>query len=340
MELTEREQKVLFHVIDEFIQTGEPVASAAVARKDAINLSSATVRNVMGGLEQAGYLVQPHTSAGRVPTAGGMRQYVDLLARYAVATQPRLALGPPIEEPPHEDPRGIARWATTVLADLSELAGLVLGPEPGKKRIHDVRLVALGSHRVLSIFVEDSGSTVERITTFEEAVTPSDLTLMQNYLTEIGRGRTLAELRKRVRAELTETRGQYRRFITHALAVAHDVGIEQKSDLHVEGAFRFVELGDDMERISGILRALEEKERVIQILDQVWDARSPVAIIGPESGWDLADDLSFVICGYYRGSDRAGLVGVLGPMRMDYSRVIPLVDHVARVLSTELETSA
>lgn len=341
MELNDREQKVLFHVIDDFIRSGEPVASSAVAKKDTIAVSPATVRNVMGALEDAGYLVQPHTSAGRVPTAQGMRRYVDLLSRYGGAHDDRgLEIGTDVEDPPQEDSRAAARWAGAVLADLSDLAGLVLGPDPNSVRVRDVRLVSLGPRRVLAIFVEDDGSTVERVTTFEEPIHPGDLEPMQNYLTELGRGRTLPQLRARVRSELTETRGHYQRFMTQALAVAHEVGLHHRSDLHVEGAFRFVELASDLERVGQILRALEEKERVIEILDQVCDARHPVAIIGPESGWDLADELSFVLCGYYRGPDRAGLVGVLGPMRMDYARVIPLVDHVARVLSTELETSA
>ena len=340
MELTEREQKVLFHVIDEFIRHGEPVASGTIARKDAIDVSSATVRNVMGALEETGFLVQPHTSAGRVPTALGMRRYVDLLARHGVvADDAELQIASDMEEPPYENPRNVARWATGTLADLSELAALVLGPDPATRRVRDVRLVSLGPRRVLSLFVEDDGTTVEHVTTFETPVHPAELVPMQNYLTELGRGRTLSDLRGRVRAELTEARGQYQRFMTNALAVAHDVGLNQRSDLHVEGAFRFVELAGDLERVSAILRALEEKERVIQILDHVCESRRPVAIIGPESGWDLAEELSFVICGYYRGGDRAGVVGVLGPMRMDYARVIPLVDHVARVLSTEFETS-
>lgn len=340
MELSEREQKVLFHVIDEFIRSGDPVASGTVAKREPIQVSSATVRNVMGKLEDGGFLVQPHTSAGRIPTAQGMRRYVDLLARFGEQEDANLMMASELEEPPYESPREVARWATTTLADLSELASLVLGPDPATRRVRDVRLVALGPRRVLSLFVEDDGSTVEHVTTFEEPIHPGDLVPMQNYLSELGRGRTLAELRVRVREELTETRGKYQRFMTRALALAHDVGLNQRTDLHVEGAFRFVELASDLERVGSILKALEEKERVVQILDQVCEGRRPIAVIGPESGWDLADELSFVICGYYRGGDRAGVVGVVGPMRMDYARVIPLVDHVARVLSTELETSA
>lgn len=338
MELSEREQKILLHVIDEFIRSGEPVPSSVVAAHPAVAVSSATVRNVMGGLESAGYLVQPHTSAGRVPTAAGMRRYVDLITRHGEPLDERgLELSAGFDDLPPEEPQAAVKWATAVLADLTELAGIVLGPDPSSSRVRDVRLVSLGPRRVLAIFVEDDGSTVERVTTFEAPVDPADLIRMQNYLAELGRGRTLAQLRTRVRAELTETRGHYQRFMTQALALAHDVGAEKRTDLHVEGVFRIVELARDLDRVSGLLRALEEKERVIQILDQVCDARTPVAIIGPETGWDLTDELSFVLCGFYRGADRAGLVGVLGPMRMDYARVIPLVDRVARVLSTELE---
>ena len=338
MELNDREQQILFHVIDDFIANGEPVASRVVAAREEIDVSSATIRNVMGRLEEAGYLVQPHTSAGRVPTALGMRSYVDLLSRFGAFEEPTTALG--IDVPPPEEPVAATRWATSLLADLSELAALVLGPDPASRRIRDVRLVALSPRRVLSIFVEDDGGTVEHITTFEAPLETTELSAMQRYLAELGTGCTIEELRRRVRDELIEDRGSYHQFISRALALAHGVGAEQRSDLHVEGAFRVVELADDLNRVGKLLRALEEKERVIQILDQVYEARRPITIIGPETGWDLAEDLSFVLCGFYRGADRSGLVGVLGPMRMDYARVIPLVDNVARVLSTELETSA
>lgn len=336
MKLTEREQQVLFHVIDAFIGTGAPVSSGAVARRSEISVSSATVRNVLGSLEERGYLVQPHTSAGRVPTALGMRRYVDLLAEYGREHRVELATAE-LEDPPLEDPRAIARWAASLLAELSDLAGLMLGPNPRTRRVRDVRLVALDPRRVLSIFIDDDGSTVERVTTFDQPINPADLLPMQNYLSQLGRGLTLSELRARVRKELTDARGVYRRFMMQALVLAHEVGEEQRSDLHVEGAFRFVEMAENLERASALLHALERKELVIQILDQACETRTPIAVIGPESGWELANDLSFVLCGYYHGADQAGVVGVIGPMRMDYSRVFPLVDHVARVLSTELD---
>jgi heat-inducible transcriptional repressor len=338
-ELTAREQQILFHVIDDFIRHGEPVSSAAVAKRNDVDVSSATVRNTMAALEEAGYLSQPHTSAGRVPTPRGMRNYVDLIASRAWEDSP---LGVEFPEPPADDGmRTIARWASSLLSEHTDLAGLVMGPDPRNARIRDVRLVSLGPRRVLAIFVEDDGSTLERITTFEEPVDPKDLVSMQNYLAELGRGETLLRLRARVRGELTETRTRYKRLRRQALAVAHEATREHPVDLHVDGAFKFVEFADDLERIRDILRALEEKEHVIEILDQVCEnARSPVTVIGPESGWEVGDDLSFVLCGYYRGPERAGVVGVLGPMRMDYARVIPLVDRVARVLNRELEVRA
>lgn len=336
-ELSEREKKILFLVIDEFIRFGEPVASSAVANREEVAVSSATVRNVMAELERAGYLAKPHTSAGRIPTAAGMRVYVDILSEQSVSALP---VFDELEHPDSHDMRQVARWASTILSDLSRGAGLVLGPDPNRNKIRDARLVALDPRRVLAIFVTDEGSTIERITTFEEPLYPADLLPMQNYLIELGRGATLSALRAKVRQELTERRTRYRRFMTHALAVAHEVTQEHRADLHVEGAFKFVEWAEDMARLRDLLQAVEERERVIEILDQVCTARDPVAIIGPESGWDLGDDLSFVVCSYYRGEDQAGVVGVLGPLRMDYARVIPLVDHVARVLSRELDSRA
>lgn len=339
-ELSERERKILFLVIDDFIRHGEPVSSAAVAAHEGVSVSSATVRNVMAELERAGYLVQPHTSAGRIPTATGMRVYVDVLVANAQSALSAANMPIRVDDPDADDVHAVARWASSVLSELSRGAGLVLGPDPNRVTVSDVRLVALGPRRVLAIFVSDDGTTTERVITFEEPVDPADLLPMQNYLAELGRGETLPALRAKVRSELTETRTRYKKFMRQALAVAHEVIRDHRANLHVEGSFKLVEWAEDASRLRELLRALEEKERVIEILDQVCHARTPVTIIGPESGWDLGGDLSFVLCGYYRGDNPAGLVGVLGPLRMDYARVIPLVDHVARVLSRELEARA
>ncbi len=339
-ELSDRHKKILFLVIDEFITHGEPVASSAVARREGVKVSSATIRNVMADLERNGFLAQPHTSAGRVPTALGFRSYVDVLVSDAGRQSAAARLPEGLAEPDGDDVRAVARWASAVLSQLSEGAGLVLGPDPNRTKIVDVRLVSIDVRRVLAIFVNDDGTTIERVITFEIPIDPHDLVPMQNYLAEIGRGATLPALRTRVRQELTDRRTQYKKFMTQALAVAHEVAREHRADLHVDGTFKFVEWAEDMQRLRDLLQAVEERERVIEILDQVCAERVPVTVIGPESGWELGDDLSFVLCGYYKGDDQAGVVGVLGPLRLDYARVIPLVDHVARVLSRELESRA
>lgn len=336
-ELTSREKSILVYVIRSFLEDGEPVSSGAVARSGVVDVSSATIRNSMAELEHKGLLAQPHTSAGRVPTLPALRFFVDAVASfYDIDAEVDPGLMRLRDRPPSE----VARLAGSMLSEMTQLAGIVLGPRLERVRLRDVRIVALRPEKLLAVVVTEDGRALERIVVLDEPVDALILARAQNYLSEFVKGLTLHELRERIRSELAEAQSTYRDFVRTALAVSARVAEDDSTtEVHVEGRLNLLEhqdVSNDAERVRELLRALDDRENLVRILDALCDSRRPVTLIGPEVGGSLGDGFSLVLCGYYRGLEQAGLVGVLGPVRMNYARMIPLVDRTARMLSREL----
>jgi heat-inducible transcriptional repressor len=339
--LTERQRKILFRVIDEFIVTGEPVSSASVARSQVVDVSSATIRNVMADLEAHGMLYQPHTSAGRMPTPAGTRCYVDYLHAN------NRTLGNPFREELDREFCGlgdrvesVTKRAGELISRLSSLTSIVSMTSLQNVRLRDIKLSRLGENRVLVILVADDGRVYNRVVRMSASVEQGLLNKIQNYLTDLVGGQTLGEVRRRVADERRLAEARYVDYVRTALEIGRKALAETpEPDVHVEGTLNIMdhrEFSDDVGRLRELLRALDEKDRMVQLLDKVCEARRSQALIGPELGWDLGDDLSLIFCDYYRGDEHMGVIGVLGPIRMDYARVIPLVDYAADVLSREL----
>lgn len=339
--LTERQRKILFRVIDEFIVTGEPVSSASVARSRVVDVSSATIRNVMADLEEAGLLFQPHTSAGRVPTPAGTRRYVNFLYEHNTSLQ-----NPSREQLDREFSRlgdgieSVAKRAGELISRLSSLTSIVSLTSLRKVRLKDIKLSLLGDSRVLVILVAEDGRVYNRVVRMVEPIEQGLLTKIQRYLTDLVGGQTLRAVRRRVEDERHLAEARYRDHVRQALEIGRKALEETPGpEVHVEGTLNIMdhrEFSDDVDRLRELLRALDEKDRVVQLLDKVCETRRSQALIGPELGWDLGDDLSLIVCDYYRGDEHMGSIGLLGPIRMDYARVIPLVDYAADVLSREL----
>ena len=341
LSLTDRQSKILFRVIDEFIATGEPVASASVARSEVVDVSSATVRNAMAKLEEMGLLFQPHTSAGRIPTPAGTRRYVNHLY-----TQNR-ALENPYRDTLEREFEGLGAGVETatkgvgeLISRLSHLTSIVSVTSLQKVRLRDINLTLLGEARLLVVLIAEDGRVYNRVVRMQEPLDQSLATQIQNYLSELIGGSTLAEVRRRVEDERRMAEALYHDFIKRALEIGRKALAETPGpEVHVEGTVNILdhqEFSRDLDRLRELLRTLEEKDRVAALLDKVWDAPQSQALIGPELEWGLGDDLSLIFCDYYRGNEQMGIIGVLGPIRMDYASVIPLVDYAASVLSREL----
>ncbi len=341
LSLTERQRLILFRVIGEFIATGEPVSSASVARSQAFDVSSATIRNEMANLEGLGLLFQPHTSAGRMPTPSGTRCYVNHLHEnnetlenpYPEIFKREMSdLGQSLDS--------VTKRAGELISQLSSLTSIVSLTSLQNVRLTEIKLSDLGDRRLLVILVAQDGRVYNRVVRMAQDLGGALINKIQNYLNELVVGQTLAEVRRRVEDERRLAEARYRDFVHHALEIGRKALEETPGPVvHVEGTLNILdhhEFSSDVDRLRELLRALEEKDRVVALLEKVCEARRSQALIGPELGWDLGDDLSLIFCDYYRGDEPMGVIGVLGPMRMDYARVIPLVDHAARMLSTEL----
>lgn len=342
--LSDRQRNILFRVIDEFIMTGEPVASSTVAKSGEVRVSSATVRNDMARLEEMGYLHQPHTSAGRVPTAAGTRRYVNYLysQRHRLDASLRQAVDHQFG-PGDASADDLVRRAGEMISKLSRLTSIASLTNLESVRLSEMSLSTLGGNRVLALLIAQDGRIFKRVVRLDETLEPVLLNRIQNYLSELVAGRTLAQVRQRVATERAAAARRYRDYVARALEIGHQaIEAAGGAELHVEGTVHILdvdEIRQDAGRLRGLLGALEEKERVLALLDKIYEARNAQALIGPELGWDLGDDLSLIFCGFYRGGERMGVIGLLGPMRMDYARIIPLVDHTAHVLSEELDSS-
>lgn len=343
--LTERQIEILVRVVESFNATGRPVGSTTVARQEGVDVSSATIRNVMAEMEEIGLLYQPHTSAGRMPTWAGMRRYVDHLVETGrVQGESDIDWRRHLRASDDHNLETVVRSAGTIISQLSQLTTIVSSPEITEVRLRDVHLSKLSGQRILVVLVTEDGRVFNRPVHLDEPVDDESLRRMRNFLSAQVVGLSLRQVRRRVRRKLKEAEHQYRKFMHRALEIGREVvEMATRSELFIEGSLHMLdvsELTGDLERARDVLRTLEEGERLLEVLDRICETPKAQTLIGPELGEEWGDGLSLVACGYFHDGRQVGLLGILGPMRMDYTRVIPLVEHAADVLSTELESIA
>lgn len=335
--LDERSRRVLSAIVRDYIQGGEPVGSHSIARRPDVDVSSATVRAVMADLEELGLLEKPHTSAGRIPTARGYRYYVDTLLRVKQPLpEEREEIERGAQEPLQLDARLV--HASRALHALTRHAGVVAGPRPQSERLSRVEFVRLREGRVLAVLVARSGAVRNRLLVLPAGSGGPELERAANYLNSLIEGLTLSEAQARVRAEMARDRRELGEAQARALALgAQAVQVEQP-ELRIEGQSSLLEdkaLAHDLSKVRALFRALEEKEQLLAVLDRTLEAQELRIFIGAESGI-VEPDLAIVAAPYRLKGEVVGALGVIGPTRMDYSRVIPLVELTARTLGLSL----
>ncbi len=339
--LDERGQRVLNAIIASYIGgSGEPVGSAAVARRADLDVSPATVRAVMADLEMLGYLEKPHTSAGRVPTDRGFRLFVDsvVLARPG---EPRASDAREIErrlaEAPNAMPELLAE-TTRLLHGLSHHAGIVLAPRAAQEVLRRIELVPLRENRVLAVMITTAGSVLNKLLQLDTPFGPSELERMAALLNERIVDRSLAEVRERLSAELLAERTAYDSLLKRALLLAQEALTPGQESLHIDGQASFLnEPGyRDVDKLRALFSAIEEKSRLLALLERAATARELTIFIGAESGLGSLPDVAIIAAPYEVDGKIVGAVGVLGPSRLDYARVVPVVEYTARAVSRAL----
>ncbi|MGO1119471.1 heat-inducible transcriptional repressor HrcA [Rhodovibrionaceae bacterium A322] len=339
--LDQRSRDILRLVVDSYVQTGAPVGSRTLARAMGMSLSPATVRNVMADLEHLGLLVAPHTSAGRLPTDQGLRLYVDgLLEQGNLSQDEREKIAGQCAGAGHSSTTEVMEEASSLLSALSNCAGLVLAPKREEPLEH-IEFVSLGPGRVLVILVMASGSVENRVIDVPMGLPASSLIEASNYLTHHLRGRSLSDAQKVVRQELDQQKAQLdaltKPLIEAGLANWTGNSPVGGGDLIVRGQAQLlqdVQVIEDLERVRHLFTALEKKEALLKMLDLTESSEGVQIFIGGENELFSLAGCSMVIAPYANSQQQiVGAVGVIGPTRLDYARIIPMVDYTAKVVS-------
>jgi len=339
-ELSRRQHSVLWATLQEFITTAEPVGSHQIAAHYPLGVRAAMVRSLMAELEGAGFLHQPHTSAGRVPTDRAFRYYVDqVMQTQRIGFEERSQIELCYSTGPREMSE-VMRETSRLLVLLTGQAALVTAPRLESTRLERVNFVRLREHEVLAIFVATAGGIQNRLTQTDQDYSQEELDRMARYLNEALRGRTLEEARAWIEERLREDRARYDSFIHSALVLGGGAVAERAvAEVYIEGSARVADQPEfaDHNRLRELLHALEDRTALLDLLERsLRDSRLTVSI-GSENFDTRLASLSVVAAPYQSGTLPLGSVAVVGPVRMDYERVIPLVDYIARTLSRTLE---
>jgi heat-inducible transcriptional repressor len=336
-DLNERSRQVLRHVVDAYVETGEPVGSRSISRRLGIALSPATIRNVMSDLEEAGLLYAPHTSAGRLPTEQGLRLFVNGLLELGDLTQDErrdidgkcAAAGRSVPE--------VLEQATQLLSGLSRCAGLVVAPK-AERTLKHIEFLHLGPGRALVVLVTEDGQVENRIIDVPIGLPSSSLIEASNYLASRLVGRTLAEARANVQKELEANRAELDALTNRVVesGLASWAGGDQGGSLIIRGQANLLDnvtALSDLERIRALFAVLETKESLAKLLDSAEAAQGVQIFIGAQNELFGLAGCSMVIAPYRDSRQKiVGAVGVIGPTRINYARVIPMVDYTARVI--------
>jgi heat-inducible transcriptional repressor len=344
IKLSERDQKVLEAVITDYIQSGDPVGSRTISKRFGLKVSSATIRNVMADLEELGLLYQPHTSAGRFPTKEGLRLYLDSIMQLKELAQEERALISKAYEHTVGDLSVMMRHACRILSHVCNQVGVVLWPRLATTRLKHIELIRLRPGQILTIFISKTGLVQHNLVAWEEEITQEELDKYARYLNDLLHDLPIAEVRRRILEEMEDEKALFDELFTRALQISEQAfqPDPMESDVFIEGQINLLNSPEfaDVERMRHVLAAFEDKSRIVRLLDMTLDASGSFQIIlGPES--ELADlsDISLIAAPYRRGDTSLGVLGVIGPLRMDYSRIIPVVEFTARLLSRQLEST-
>jgi heat-inducible transcriptional repressor len=342
---SERAQHILRALVEHYIRDGQPVGSRTLALQAGLDLSPATIRNVMADLEDLGFITSPHTSAGRIPTARGYRFFVDTLVRLQpLAEQEVVRLQTRILERQRGDAKAIVTTASSVLSALTSLAGVVTLPRQAHVTLRHIEFLPLSGQRVLAILVVNDAEVQNRILDMPRDYSEDELRRAANYLNQQFTGRDIGDVRTRLLDDMDGTRESMNRLMLDSIADA-DKG--QQSGRDAPGyvlsgetqLMNFHELSD-VERIKHLFEAFGEQREILTLLDRSLEADGVQIFIGEESGYRMLDNCTIVAAPYSVDEHIVGVLGVIGPTRMAYERVIPIVDITARLVGAALNSNS
>lgn len=339
-QLDERSKRILRELIVIYCETGEPVGSRTLARKGGMELSPATVRNVLADLEEMGYIHQPHTSAGRIPTDKGYRFYVNYLMRSHGLNSGQREYIQSAYSDAGSNFEGLLSLTTNLLAHLSRQIALAVAPNLDLMILENIDFVPISSTRLLAVLVTRGGVVTNKIVDLDEAVTYEEITRIANYIRSKFSGLTLPAIRRKLLEMMKLEQTQYDQLLKRTAMIGQKTlaNLGDVDHLFVNGASKVVSYPEfsDVERTRDLLAALEEKSRIVRILTKCIEGEGIHIFIGEENRTEDLKDMSLISSPYCYGDQAVGTVAILGPTRMEYARIIPLVDHIAKVVSNIL----
>lgn len=335
--LDQRAQILLKTLVERYIADGEPVGSRALSKFSGLELSAATVRNVMADLEEMGFIASPHTSAGRIPTARGYRFFVDTLL--TVKQLDRDAIGQLEGHLLPDQPQRLISSASQILSDLTHFAGIVVAQRRSAPAFRHMEFLSLSDKRVLLIIVTAEGDVQNRILLTDRNYSQSELMTAANFLNQNYAGLSFDEIHRRLQQELKQLREDMTTLMTAALEAGSEALSSGSESYVVSGERNLLDsqdLSSNMARLRELFELFEQRTQLMQILDYSHRAQGVQLFIGGESGIAPLDECSVVTAPYEVDGQVIGTVGVIGPTRMAYERVIPIVDITAKLLSSAL----
>ncbi|WP_283149648.1 heat-inducible transcriptional repressor HrcA [Silvimonas soli] len=333
--LSDRAQILLKTLVERYIADGQPVGSRALSQYSGLDISSATIRNVMVDLEQLGFVASPHTSAGRIPTSLGYRFFVDSL----MAVRPLDKIAVDAGSLPLDNPQRTIAAASNLLSQLTHFAGVVMSPRRQDAVLKHIEFLPLSDKRVLLILVTSDGDVQNRIIQTKNGFPPGDLIEAANFLNVHCTGKTWRGLRSFVENEVRAVKGQLAELLNTAVLYGQTVLGGEAEDLVISGERNLLDSDDlaaNMGRLRQLFELFERKTALLQLMELGNRAEGVQIFIGGESGLAPLDECSIITAPYHANGQVIGTLGVIGPTRMAYERIIPIVDVTAKLLSSAL----
>ncbi len=344
-EIGEREQHIFRLLVQQYIDEGNPVGSRTLSKMPGVNVSAASVRNVMGDLEEMGLLAAPHTSAGRVPTSNGYRLFVDTMLQVQPLVEKDLG-DLKARLTPDQNEKSMLEHATNYLSRFTNMAGVVTLPKRSATIFRQIEFLPLSEKRVLVILVVNEKNVQNRILTLDRDYESQELQEIANYLNNKYAGRKLEELRDVIRTELQNTREtmneKMEQMITMAGKVFDNDDNADEEDVIVAGQTNLMNFSElsDVQGLRELFEAFNQKRDMYHVLERCISAEGVQIFIGQEAGYNVLDMCSLVTSPYEVDGEMVGILGVVGPTRMAYDRVVPVVDVTSKLLSAALKSTS
>jgi heat-inducible transcriptional repressor len=338
--LDKRAQILLKTLVEHYISDGQPVGSRTLSKCSGLDLSPATIRNVMSDLEELGFIASPHTSAGRIPTQRGYRFFVDtLLTVQPIQSQEIRQFEQQFSSP---DPQELIASAAGMLSNLTQFAGVVMVPRRKSVSFRHLEFLPLSEKRILVIIVTSDGNVQNRIIVTDKPYAASELVQASNFFNQNYSGHTFDHVQKKLHEELKQMQSDMTRLMTAAMEASTKALNEDKDSVVISGERNLLQIDDLSTNVTSLRKLFEVFERrtsLMQLLDNSQRAEGIQIFIGGESGYLPLDECSMVTAPYEANGQTVGTLGVIGPTRMAYERVIPIVDVTAKLLSNALNNS-